>query len=611
VDQVSCATSASSLCDGSSLKLTGNAHNCSAATEQIVLTLLGPNNVVLAARAFNVAAGASVSYDTTFTFNCTGTETKTYSVSAVGTNDCGSTSPVASSGCPVSCTTPPCVSNVSCSVPASACSGDHVTLKGFATNCGDRTSEVVITLSGPGGTIGSHAFNVAAGAVAEFDTTIVFNCSNGLASTYTASAVARNSCGVTQSVSSSGCSIQCKTPPCATVTCSAPPSSSTGLPIQISGIAHNCGDRNEDLLVCLTRNGAQVGCHWLRNVPPGSDARFDTTVTFTCTGTEVVNYSATVVAVNDCGQSNTVSSPSTCPVQCIQVGGSCPRTVGYWGAQCAQKGNGSTKYTVAQLTQIATCIDSRVQVFNWTDKVAGFCAVMNPDRPMDCKKQALRQFAGLLANACVGELGIKDATGDSVHLSLNDPNPCTSAFPNAKTLGDLIDAIDDQLVALQNSGAGGQDQGYCQASECADGINNGRGIPLDPRCAESGTSTTAPSRSTGGELDINGSGLDVNGSNGTQLLELYRPTPNPFSNTTSFAYQVGGSASQRVQIGIYDVAGRLVRELVNETKAPGHYQTLWNGQDMGGSNVSHGVYFIRAYVGGTRVGDANRILYLR
>jgi hypothetical protein len=25
----------------------------------------------------------------------------------------------------------------------------------------------------------------------------------------------------------------------------------------------------------------------------------------------------------------------------------------------------------------------------------------------------------------------------------------------------------------------------------------------------------------------------------------------------------------------------------------------------------HGVYFIRAYVGGVRVGDANRILYLR
>jgi len=74
---------------------------------------------------------------------------------------------------------------------------------------------------------------------------------------------------------------------------------------------------------------------------------------------------------------------------------------------------------------------------------------------------------------------------------------------------------------------------------------------------------------------------------------------------------VSGSASQRVQIGIYDVAGRLVRELVNDTKAPGQYQTVWNGQDMGGSSVAHGVYFIRAFIGGVRVDSASRILYLR
>ena len=74
---------------------------------------------------------------------------------------------------------------------------------------------------------------------------------------------------------------------------------------------------------------------------------------------------------------------------------------------------------------------------------------------------------------------------------------------------------------------------------------------------------------------------------------------------------MGGSASQRVQIGIYNVAGRLIRELVNDSKAPGQYQTVWNGQDQGGSSVTHGVYFIRAYVGGVRVDAASRILYLR
>jgi hypothetical protein len=503
------------------------------------------------------------------------------------------------------------VNNVSCSVPGSACSGDKVTLKAFATNCGDRPAEIVLTLTGPGGTIGSHAFNEPAGGQAEFDTTITFTCTAGQSSSFTASAYARNDCGQTQVATSSGCSIQCKTPPCATVSCTAPTSAQSGTPIQIGAIGHNCGDRTEDLYVCLLRNGSPVGCHWLRNVAPGQDATFDTTITFTCTGSETVTFSSTVAAVNDCGQSNTVSGTTTCPVQCITVGGSCPRTVGYWGAQCAQKGNGSTKYTVAQLTQIATCIDARVQIFNWTDKFAGFCAVISPPTPMDCKKQALRQFAGLLANACVGQLGIKDATGDSVHLDLTSPNPCKSAFPNAKTLGDLIDAIDALLVQLQNSNADPQSSGWCDASACADGINNGQGIPLSAGCSEGGTSISAPTRSSGGALGLDGAGLGVDGSSTPQLLELYRPTPNPFSNTTSFAYQVGGSAAQRVQIGIYDVAGRLIRELVNETKSPGRYETVWNGQDQGGSSVAHGVYFVRAYVGNTRVGEANRILYLR
>ncbi|HKA25651.1 MAG TPA: FlgD immunoglobulin-like domain containing protein, partial [Candidatus Eisenbacteria bacterium] len=113
-------------------------------------------------------------------------------------------------------------------------------------------------------------------------------------------------------------------------------------------------------------------------------------------------------------------------------------------------------------------------------------------------------------------------------------------------------------------------------------------------------------------LSTNGSGdgtsTDVNATgSGVSVLELYRPTPNPFSNTTSFAYQVSGSASERVQIGIYNVAGRLIRELVNETKAPGRYETVWNGQDQGGSSVTHGVYFIRARVGGTVV-ESTRVL---
>ena len=566
------------------------------------------NGQVVSFGPLSVPAGGSksVSFDVTSPSDCLGPYENKAVADGAFTSPC-LTEPVTAltdtARATVSCDTKPCVTNARCTAPETACSNDQIQLKFFATNCGDRASSIVFTFGGH-----QHIVNnVAAGAEAEFDTTIAFVCTQGEPTVYSFSAVSQNSCG-TSAPANSNCSTTCASPPCASVTCAAPTDASSGDNIQLSAIAHNCGDHAADIQVCIYRAGSLVGCHWLRGVPANTDARFDTTVSFQCEPGSDTNFSATASAVNSCGTSQTANSPSPCPVHCRQVGGSCPRTVGYWGAQCAQKGNGSTKFTVAQVTAIASCIDSRVDVFSWSDKFAGFCAIINPDRPMNCKKQALRQFAGLLANACVGQLGFKASNGDSIFLTLSDPNPCKSAFPNAQTLGDLIDAIDDALVALQNANADPQDPGYCAIVECADGINNGRGIPIAPGCGET---TSSPTRLGGnGELQTDASGLDVNGSS-TQILELYRPTPNPFSNTTSFAYQVSGSASQRVQIGIYNVAGRLIRELVNESKAPGRYQTVWNGQDQGGASVTHGVYFIRAYVGGVRVSDASRILYLR
>jgi len=572
-------------------------------------TFASQNGQVISFNALSIPAGASrvVHFDATSPTDCHGSYENKAVADAAFSSPCLAEPLTALSDtarATVACDTKPCVNNAHCTAPETACSGDQIGLKFFATNCGDRAADVIFTFGGH-----QHIVNnVGAGQVAEFDTTIGFVCTQGEPTVYSFSAVSQNSCG-TSSPANSSCQTSCGSPPCATVTCAAPTEAGNGDQIQVSAIGHNCGDRVADLLLCVYRAGNLVGCHWARNVAANTDARFDTTITFECTPGEDVNFSATAQSFNSCGSSTTANSPSPCPVHCRQVGGSCPRTVGFWGQQCAQKLNGSTKFDLSHVTQIANCVDNRVDIFNWSDDFAGFCAVINPDRPMNCKKQALRQFAGLLANACVGQLGFKASNGDSIFLTLTDPNPCKSAFPNAQTLGDLIDAIDDALVALQNKNADPQDPGYCAIVECADGINNGRGIPIAPGCGET---TSSPTRLGGsGDLQTDGTSLGVSGASSISVLELYRPTPNPFSNTTSFAYQVSGSAAQRVQIGIYNVAGRLIRSLVDESKAPGQYQTVWNGQDTGGAQVTHGVYFIRAYVGGVRVSDQSRILYLR
>jgi hypothetical protein len=91
------------------------------------------------------------------------------------------------------------------------------------------------------------------------------------------------------------------------------------------------------------------------------------------------------------------------------------------------------------------------------------------------------------------------------------------------------------------------------------------------------------------------------GSGGGKTIELYRPTPNPFVRSTAFAYAIAGGA-ERVDIGVYDLAGRRVRGLVTGTQMAGTYEARWDGLDEHGGRTARGVYFLRAAIGGnTRV----------
>ena len=65
--------------------------------------------------------------------------------------------------------------------------------------------------------------------------------------------------------------------------------------------------------------------------------------------------------------------------------------------------------------------------------------------------------------------------------------------------------------------------------------------------------------------------------------------PNPFNPNTTIAF--GLKESGHVSLRIYDAAGRLVTTLVDESRAAGPYDTVWNGTDDMGNNAASGVYF--------------------
>jgi hypothetical protein len=72
---------------------------------------------------------------------------------------------------------------------------------------------------------------------------------------------------------------------------------------------------------------------------------------------------------------------------------------------------------------------------------------------------------------------------------------------------------------------------------------------------------------------------------------LQQNTPNPFTEQTSIGYQL--SSATNLSLSIYNIAGQLVRTLVDAHQDAGFYNVIWSGLDDQGRHVSSGVYFCR------------------
>jgi len=109
---------------------------------------------------------------------------------------------------------------------------------------------------------------------------------------------------------------------------------------------------------------------------------------------------------------------------------------------------------------------------------------------------------------------------------------------------------------------------------------------------------------------IFGAGVSTTGDAGAvdnSLALLNKVVPNPFSSTMSFTYEIpeGGSA---VEIGVYNVAGRLVRTLASGIQGAGRSNVTWDGRDNAGVKMAQGVYFLKSVVGGKQ--STFRVIYM-
>jgi len=81
------------------------------------------------------------------------------------------------------------------------------------------------------------------------------------------------------------------------------------------------------------------------------------------------------------------------------------------------------------------------------------------------------------------------------------------------------------------------------------------------------------------------------GTTGQTRLALYPAYPNPAPGTTSFGFVLPHES--HVRLRVYDVAGRLVRNLVDGRVNAGEGAKVWDGRNESGLPVAGGVYFYR------------------
>jgi FlgD Ig-like domain len=78
-------------------------------------------------------------------------------------------------------------------------------------------------------------------------------------------------------------------------------------------------------------------------------------------------------------------------------------------------------------------------------------------------------------------------------------------------------------------------------------------------------------------------------------VALYPCVPNPSSGSCLIRYALAEASP--ISLGVYDISGRLIRELDGGVIPPGVHSVFWDGRDGKGRPVSSGVYLFRLEAG--------------
>ncbi|PIY31321.1 MAG: hypothetical protein COZ08_09050 [Bacteroidetes bacterium CG_4_10_14_3_um_filter_42_6] len=83
--------------------------------------------------------------------------------------------------------------------------------------------------------------------------------------------------------------------------------------------------------------------------------------------------------------------------------------------------------------------------------------------------------------------------------------------------------------------------------------------------------------------------------------------PNPFIKNTSIEFYLENKSY--VELSVFDLQGKKIRSLINQTLNSGNHTLKWNGLDQAGKPCKPGPYFIYLNINGTSIQSINLIKY--
>lgn len=96
-----------------------------------------------------------------------------------------------------------------------------------------------------------------------------------------------------------------------------------------------------------------------------------------------------------------------------------------------------------------------------------------------------------------------------------------------------------------------------------------------------------------------------------ELVDFMAPVGNNPLRTGSAVVTFGLAKADRVRIDVYDVTGRRLRGLVDQTFSAGPHRVVWDGTDDSGHPAPRGVYFTRVKYLSSAFAAARKLIVLK